>query len=64
MRTADAISFFGNKCRLADAIGYTRQAIYNWGEYPPINAQLRIEKAAKGALTMTKPKITWPPRKA
>ena len=61
MTTAEAISFFGNKCQLAKAIGYSRQAIYHWGEYPSITAQLRIEAVSKGALKMTRPIVVWPP---
>ena len=40
MRTEDAIKEFGNSVReLAEALGITREAIYQWGEeVPPLRA--------------------------
>lgn len=55
MRTDQAITFFGNKSALSRAIGYSRQAVYHWGEYPPLNAQLRIQLASDNLLMAEQP---------
>lgn len=51
MRTKDAIQHFGNVPNLAAALGLTsRQAVYHWGEYPPVGRQYQIEILTNGAL--------------
>jgi len=52
MRTKDAIEEFGNSVRcLAEALGITREAIYQWGEtVPALRAyEIRDILAARGA---------------
>lgn len=52
MRTKDAIEEFGNNVReLAQALGITREAIYQWGEkVPPLRAyEIRDILAARCA---------------
>jgi len=51
MKTKDAIKIFGNKTRLAEALGISRPAVSRWGEnLPPLRVyQLKeiIEKAKR-----------------
>lgn len=35
IRTEDAIAFFGNIKKMADALGIYPQGIYRWGEFVP-----------------------------
>jgi DNA-binding transcriptional regulator YdaS (Cro superfamily) len=35
MKTKDAIAVFGSRRKLADALGVSTQAIYQWGEFVP-----------------------------
>ena len=35
IRTKDAIAFFGNIKKMADALGIYPQGIYRWGEFVP-----------------------------
>ena len=52
-RTADAIRAYGNKARLARAIGYTRQAVYGWGEFLPTKvAKLVLMAAAQDGIAI------------
>jgi transcriptional repressor of cell division inhibition gene dicB len=48
MKTADAISYFGSRKKMADALGIWPQGIYRWGEeVPPLRAfQIREIMAA------------------
>jgi len=57
MKTKDAIDYFGGPTNLAaklrrqdGRLGIYRQAIYGWGETPPIGRQYEIEVATGGAL--------------
>jgi transcriptional repressor of cell division inhibition gene dicB len=43
MTTKEAIDRFGGTDRLAEALGITRQAIYQWGEAVPELRQFQIE---------------------
>ena len=57
MKTAEAAAEFGSEAELARQLGISPQAIYQWGEYPPIDRQYQIQ-----ALTKNKLKATQPPR--
>ncbi len=50
MKTSDAISFFGNKTNLANALGVTHSAICQWGEEVPPRRAYQIERISKGKL--------------
>lgn len=51
MNTQDAIDAFGSPLRLADALGITRAAIYQWGEtVPPLREYQIRELLAEQAL--------------
>lgn len=53
MKTSDAFAHFGTKAALARALGYTPQAFYYWGEYPPEMVQAKIELLTEGKLKRT-----------
>jgi len=46
----DAISFFGNKTKLAAAAGVTRPSVSAWGELVPEGRASRLALASEGAL--------------
>lgn len=51
MKTKAAIKFFGgSETALAEALGITPPAIYQWKKFPPAARQLQIEKVSGGAL--------------
>ena len=50
MKTQDAIKHFGGRQQLADVLGITRPAIYEWGETVPELRQYQIEVLSGGAL--------------
>ena len=50
MRTRDAIKYAGSRQALADLLGCTLPAIYQWKAYPPGGRQLQIEVISGGAL--------------
>ena len=50
MRTADAIRYFGNKSRLARALGIRQPSVQEWGEIVPPLRQLQIERLTGAAL--------------
>jgi len=50
MTTQDAIEHFGGIKQLAQALDIYPQAIYQWGERPPLARQYEIEIKTKGAL--------------
>lgn len=51
MKTAQAIKHAGNALELAKMLGINSSgAISQWGEYPPDNRQLQIERITLGAL--------------
>lgn len=53
MKTADVIAHFGSRMKVAQALGYTKQAIYLWREYPPELVQFRLEVLTEGVLKVT-----------
>lgn len=50
MKTADAIRHFGNVAKLADALGITPQAVYDWGEFLPRGRAFELQVLTEGAL--------------
>ena len=50
MRTNEAIAHFGGVTKLANALGIGRAAVYQWGEFPPVDRQCHIEVVSGGAL--------------
>lgn len=57
MKTTEAIEYFDGPTNLAanlrrrdGGLGINRQAIYGWGEYPPIGRQYEIEICTGGEL--------------
>jgi DNA-binding transcriptional regulator YdaS (Cro superfamily) len=50
MTKAEAIAHFGTATALADALGLSKVAVSQWGDYPPRLRQLEIQELTKGAL--------------
>ena len=50
MTTEEAVKHYGSPPRLAEALGLTPEAIYQWGEYPPILRQFQLEVLTKRKL--------------
>lgn len=50
MKTKDAISHFGNKLKLAEALSVTKSAISQWGEDVPELRAYQIERLTGGEL--------------
>lgn len=50
MKTQDAIKHFGGRQQLADALGITRPATYEWGDTVPELRQYQIEVLSGGAM--------------
>ena len=55
MLTSDALLHFGGPAKLAEALGLTRTAPYQWGKHPPLLRQLQIEQMTSGRLTVSFP---------
>ena len=43
LTTSQAAKIFGNRSELAVQLGVSKQAITNWGEYPPWRRQEQIQ---------------------
>ena len=56
MKTKHAIEHWGNRKRVAEALGLTRQAVYAWGEIVPLEAALALEVRSEGQLKVN-PKL-------
>ena len=50
MKTQDAITHAGGSLKLAQLLKLTSGAISQWGDYPPENRQLQLERITLGAL--------------
>ena len=50
MTTQDAIYFFGSVRLLAQALGITTQAVYAWGDVPPMAVQYALQVKTGGVL--------------
>ena len=53
MTTDEAVKLWGGQTRLAKALGITRDAIYKWGQYPPMATQFQIMVLSGGRLSVT-----------
>jgi transcriptional repressor of cell division inhibition gene dicB len=51
MKTEAAIGHFGSTAKLADVLGITVQAIYQWGDSVPRLRALELEKLTDGRLS-------------
>lgn len=59
MLTSDVLAYFdGSRAKLAEALGITRVASYQWGEYPPVLRQLQLQEITNGKL-----RVEFPPAK-
>ncbi|TKI02569.1 Cro/CI family transcriptional regulator [Martelella alba] len=50
MLTDDAIKYFGNKAKLAEAAGVSQPAVSRWGKLVPEKRAARLERLTSGAL--------------
>lgn len=50
MTTQEAIDHFGDRRRLAEALGVWVTALYSWEERPPILRQYQLEVLTEGKL--------------
>lgn len=53
MTTAEAIAHYGTPAALAAALGIFPQAVYQWGEFPPLGRQYQIQTLTDGKLKAT-----------
>jgi DNA invertase Pin-like site-specific DNA recombinase len=58
MTKDEAIKFWGGPTRLAKALGITRDAVYKWKKYPPIDKQFQIMVLSGGRLVVTNDNTT------
>ena len=54
MKTKEAIQYYGNIKKLADALGMWPHVIYRWGEHPPVARQYELEVKTNGKLKAEK----------
>lgn len=54
MKTDAVIQHFGGVSKLAQALGISRKAIYQWGEEPPEGRQYQIQLMTSGKFRATK----------
>lgn len=50
MRTAQVIEHFKSQAATARALGIKQPSVATWGEYPPDNRQIQIERITSGKL--------------
>lgn len=50
MTTQQAVDYYGSVRSLAQALGITTQAVYAWGDAPPMSVQYALQVKAGGAL--------------
>lgn len=55
MKKQQVIEHFGSRQKVANALFISRQAVFGWGEYPPVDKQLQIYYATRGKLKITPP---------
>ena len=53
MTTQEAVQLWGGHVRLAKVLGITRDAIYKWGQYPPMATQFQIMVLSGGRFPVT-----------
>jgi hypothetical protein len=54
MKTTEAINHFKTATCLAKRLGTTKQAISNWGIYPPDGRQFQLQVLTNGKLKIEK----------
>jgi len=50
MKTIKAVNFFGGRRQLAEALGITRQAVEQWGEYVAEGMAYKLQVLTAGLL--------------
>lgn len=55
MKTHDVIQHFGGVSKLAQALGISRKAVYQWGEEPPEGRQYQIQLITSGTFQAKPP---------
>lgn len=50
MKTDEAIEYFGDRRRMAQALDITLHCTYRWGESPPKLRQFEMERISDGEL--------------
>ena len=55
MKTDEAISYFGGVANVAELLGLSRQAVYQWGDDVPLHWQYHFERLSAGTLKPDKP---------
>lgn len=50
MKTADVIAHFGNSVKTAKALGITKSAVSQWGEYVPERIAYKVQFLTGGTL--------------
>lgn len=50
MRTQDAITQYGSVAKLAEVLGISNQAVYQWGDVVPKGTAYRLQVVSAGAL--------------
>lgn len=53
MTTQQAIEHYGSVRALAQALGISTQAVYAWGDTPPMTAQYALHVKTNGALKVS-----------
>ena len=56
MKTKDVIEFYKTQSAVADALKIRSQGVNAWGEYPPPEQQMRLQRASGGKLK-AEPKV-------
>lgn len=54
MTTKEIVEHFGSVLKAARALGLSTQAIYQWGERPPMSQQYRVQVLTLGELVADK----------
>jgi len=57
VKTADVIAHFGSVSAVADALGISPQAIYQWGELVPQGRTFQIQILTNGSLRAEAQKV-------
>lgn len=56
MTTGEVIRYYGSVIAVAQALGVSRQAVYQWGPRPPVQRQLELAVLTRGALVADQPR--------
>ena len=52
MRTKDAVKHFGNRARIAKALGISRAAVHQWKAVVPGASAVKLQKITRGKLAV------------